>query len=289
MTHRRGALWLLAPFAAGAAVLVVIPAAVTFALAFFEYDGLGAARFTGLDNLRAMPGDAFLRDSLEASAIFLAIAVPLRLAAATGLALLLHARFRGARTGRTSAYLPTVVPEGAQALLIAFLLNPVYGPVNGLLGTLGLPQPDWLGDPGGARALFVVLALFTIGEAFVVALAARQELGRDLHDLAAVEGASPVHILRRVTLPLMAPTLLLLACRDLTLALQGTFTAGYLITDGGPDRATLFLPIYVYDLAFEHLRYGYAAAVTLVLFAVTTAVVLLLHRVLRARRFGLLG
>lgn len=288
MTDRRGAFWLLAPFVAGAVVLVVLPAAVTFALAFFEYDGLSAARFTGLDNVRAMPGDAFLRDALTSSAIFLAIAVPLRLAAATGLALLLHARFRGAGAARTSAYLPTVVPEGAQALLFAFLLNPVYGPVNGLLGTLGLPQPDWIGDPAGARALFVVLAVFTVGEAFVVALAARQELGSDLHDLAALEGASPLHTLRRVTLPLMAPTLVLLACRDLTLALQGTFTAGYLITDGGPDRATLFLPIYVYDLAFEQLRYGYAAAVTLVLFLATAAVVYALHRLLRVRRFGLL-
>ena len=289
MTERRVLLAMLAPFVLGALLLVVLPAAATFGLAFFRYDGLTEAEFVGLDNLRALPDDAFLRDSLEASAIFLAFAVPLRLLVATGAALLLHRGFRGAGAARTSTYLPTVVPEAATALLFAFLLNPVYGPVNALLGAAGLPQPDWFADASGARALFVVIGAFTVGEAFVVALAARQELGRDLYDQAAVEGASPWFTTCRITLPLMAPTLLLLACRDLTIALQATFSAGYLLTDGGPDRATLFLPVYVYDLAFEQLQYGYASAVALVLFLTTCAIVLAMHRLLRSRRLGLLG
>jgi multiple sugar transport system permease protein len=138
-------------------------------------------------------------------------------------------------------------------------------------------------------ALYVVMALFTIGEGFVVLLATRQELPSELYDLAAVEGASPWHVLRRVTLPLMMPTQVLLACRDVALALQATFVGVFLITDGGPDRSTLFLPVLVYDYAFEQLTYGYAAAVSLVLFAATLVLVFLLHRLLQRWRFGLLG
>ena len=280
---------LLAPFVIAAVALVAVPAVVTFVMAVTDYDGIGPARWTGFNNFRDLEHDAFVRDALKASAIFVALAVPLRLFVATSMALLLHRRFRGAGTGRTVTYLPTVMPEAAYALVWAFLLNPLTGPVNALLGSLGIAGPDWFASSSGAMAMYVIMAAFTIGEGFVVALAARQELPGELHDLAAIEGASPWHVLRRVTLPLMAPTLGLLACRDIALALQSTFAGVYLITDGGPDRDTLFLPVLIYDYAFEQLRYGYAAAVSLVLFAVTALLVLLLHRLMRRYRFGLVA
>ena len=277
---------LLAPFAAGTLLLVAIPAGITFALAFFAYDGLQEPRWVGLDNFQALFDDPFLADALQASALFVLFAVPLRLAVATGLALLLHRRFRGVGFHRTAAFLPTIVPDAAAALTWAWLLNPIFGPVNILLRGLGLPAPDWFADPESALAMFVLISAFTIGEGFVVALAARQEMPRELEDLARVEGASPWFLTRRVTLPLMSPTLALIACRDIALALQASFAAAYLITDGGPDRATLFLPILVYDYAFEQLRYGYAAAVTLVLFLVTGLLVLLLARLVRRWHVG---
>jgi multiple sugar transport system permease protein len=101
-----------------------------------------------------------------------------------------------------------------------------------------------------------------------------------------VEGASPWFITRKVTLPLMAPTLGLIACRDIAISLQSVFAATYLITDGGPDRATLFLPVLIYDYSFEQLRYGYAAALTLVMFLLTTLLVLALARGVRRWHVG---
>jgi multiple sugar transport system permease protein len=89
-----------------------------------------------------------------------------------------------------------------------------------------------------------------------------------------------------VTLPLMAPTLALLAVRDAALTLQVSFTPAYLLTDGGPDRATLFLPLYVYDVGFEQLRYGYGAAMTVTLFALTLALVAVGWWMVRRRRLG---
>ena len=287
MSRHRGALLLLAPYLLGGALLVVLPAALTFGLSLTEYDLLTSPRFSGLDNFEELLGDRILRTALLNSLLFLAIAVPLRLLAAVGMALLLHGRARGRGAQRTAVYLPTVVPDVAFALLFLFLLNPVYGPVNALLGGLGLPEPAWLSTPAGAMAAVVIVATFTVGEGFVVALATRQELPEELYDLAKLEGSRPSHTLRRVTLPLMRPTLALLAFRDTAFALQVSFVPALIVTGTGPDRATLFLPQFIYDAAFEELRYGYAATVTLTLFALTGLIVAAQARVLRSGRFGL--
>jgi multiple sugar transport system permease protein len=277
---------LLIPYAAGALVLLAVPAGATFAVAFLELDLLGTSEWVGLGNFRDLFEDRIFREALVNSLTFAAFAVPLRLLGAVGLALLLHERFRGVGVARTSAYLPTVVPDIAYALLWLFLVNPLFGPINAVLGAFGLPEPSWLTTGTGAMATIVLMSCFTIGEGFVVALAARQELPKELYELARVEGAGALHTLRRVTLPLMAPTLGLLAIRDLAFSLQVSFVPAYLLTDGGPDRATLFLPLYAFDVGFEQLRYGYAAAMTLMMFAITALLVVAQLWLVRRWRFG---
>ena len=278
---------LLAPCAVGAVVLVVLPAVVTLVTALFETDLLGPATYVGLANFRELFEDPVFAQTLKNSLAFAALTVPVRMLAAVGLALALHRRRRGNGARRTAAYLPTVMPEVAIVIAWTYLLNPVFGPVNALLGAAGLGQPEWFAAPFPALLGLAIMAWFTVGEGFVIALAARQELPDELYDLARMEGSSRRHTLRRVTLPLMAPVLALLAARDVALTLQASFAATYLVTDGGPDRATLFLPIYVYDVGFEQLRYGYAAAISLTLFLLTTAVVILLVGMVRRWSFGL--
>jgi multiple sugar transport system permease protein len=287
VTEGRQIALMLAPYAIGALLLFAIPAQLTFALALTDADLLTTPSYIGLENFRALAADPVFDEVLWRSLLFVAVAVPLRLAVATALALLLHARFRGAGAGRTGAFMPTVIPDAAYALVWLFLLNPLYGPLNWLLGLVGIGPVSWLSDGTAAFAAIVLMLCFTIGESFIVALAARQELPAELYAVARLEGASPWYVLRTVTLPLMAPVLLLLATRDAAVALQASFTATYLLTDGGPDRATLFLPIYAFDMGFESLRYGYASAMMLVSFAVCLAIGLIQYRVVRSRRLGL--
>ena len=289
MTERRQLALMLAPYVAGALLLFVVPAQLSFALALTDADLLTTPDYVGLQNLRALLHDPVLSEVLWRSALFVAVAVPLRLALATGFALLMHARFQGAGAARTAAFSPSVIPDTAYALVWLFLLNPLYGPINWLLGAVGIGPVSWFSDGDAAFAAIVLMTAFTIGESFIVALAARQELPAELYAVARLEGAGTWYVLRVVTLPLLAPVLLLLATRDVAVSLQATFTSVYLLTDGGPDRATLLLPIYSFDKGFEQFQYGYASAMMLVAFLGCMMLALLQYVVVRRRRLGLTG
>jgi multiple sugar transport system permease protein len=297
VSERRQLALMLAPYLLGLTVLVAIPAAVTFGLALTEYDLLRSPRFLGLDNFRELWSDDIFRTALQNSLVFALVAVPLRLGAALGLALLLHRRFAGVGAARSASVLPTVIPDIAYGLVWLWLFNPLYGPINLLLTwqgdgqgltAWGLQAPQWLTHPNDARAAIIIMSLFTIGEGFVILLVTRQGLPGELYDLAALEDATAWGVFRRVTLPLMAPILLLLLARDTIFSLQATFVPALVVTDGGPPPySTTYVPLFVYRNAFEYLRYGYAAAATLIMFALTALIVFAQWRIVRRWRAGL--
>ncbi|MFI7492869.1 carbohydrate ABC transporter permease [Micromonospora echinaurantiaca] len=273
----------LAPYAVAVALLVALPALLNVGYAFTDHTGLTRdPRFVGLANVRRLLDDPFLLDSLRASLLHVALAVPVRLVAAVGLALLLAAPRPGGRWFRVAVYLPTVVPDVALAVLFLWVLNPLYGPLNQLLGLFGHPGFTWLAEPGTARLAVVLMLAFPIGEGFVVVLAARRLLDGRLYEAAALEGCGPVGQLRRLTLPMLAPVLVLLAVRDTILTLQVNFVPAYVLTDGRPANATLYLPVYIFDQAFEFSGFAYAALISMVLMAVTgviiTALLLMVRR-----------
>ena len=273
--------WLATPLVLAATLLVLGPALATLVLAFCDYDAFSAPRFNGLDNLRRLVNDPLFWTSLGNSVLIAAVGGPLRLAIALGLALLLMRQRPGVGVARAVTYLPSVVPDIAYALLWLWLLNPVYGPVGLALRALGLPSEAWLISPLGSQLSIVLLGLFQVGEIYVVLLAARRELPAELYELCAIEGVSPWWTFRRVTLPLLLPTLIFLAARDVVWSLQASFVPALVITRGGPSNATLFLPLYAYQNGFEYFRFGYAAMLSLAMFLMTAAMVWLQWRVLR--------
>jgi multiple sugar transport system permease protein len=288
--RERLGLWLMAtPFLAGVVVLVAAPAAVTLVMSLFEWDLVRPARFIGLGNFRELLDDAAFRASLRNSLTYVAIAVPLRVVIALGLALLLHRKMRGIGAERAGVFFPTVIPDVAYALLWLWILNPLYGPLNLLLGALGLPTPSWLSVPASARWGVIVMGLFLIGESFLIALAARRAVPGELYDMASASGAGPAARFARVTVPLMTPALLLMATRDTIWSFQATFVPALVVFDGGPPPyGTTYLSFFVYRNAFEYLRYGYASAATVLMFALTASIVWLQYRAIdRARRGGL--
>jgi multiple sugar transport system permease protein len=281
---------MLAPFLLGLAVLVFIPAVVTLVMSFADYDLIRPPRWIGVRNFTDLVGDDAFRAALSNSLWFAAIAVPARLLLALGLALLLHRRAALVGSARTAAVLPTAVPEIAYGLLWLWLLNPVYGPINQLLlvggrnglTAFGRTPPQWLTDPNDARAAIILMSLFTIGEIFIVLLAVRVSLPAELYQLAAIEDATGWDVFRRITLPLIAPVLGLLLIRDTIASFQFSFVPALVVTDGGPPPyATTYLSLFIYRNAFEYLRYGYAAAATLVILLLTVLAVLVQWRLIR--------
>ncbi len=285
---RRGMSVMVLPYAFGLVLLVLAPAVVTIVLAFTDADLVSAPKFVGVANFRELLSDDVFRIALGNSLWYLVWSVPLRVAGAVAFALLLHRRFRGASAYRTSVFLPTVIPDVAYALVWLWIFNPLYGPLNLVLEALGMDGPAWLSQPGPARATIVIMSLFQIGEGFVIALAVRQMIPNELYEVAEVEGAGSWSVFRRLTLPLMTPALLLLLLRDTIFAFQASFVPALLVTEGGPPpHATTYLPLFVYRNAFEYLRYGYAAAATLVMLVATAAIVWLQFSVVRRWRKGL--
>lgn len=265
---------LLAPFLIGSLVLVVIPAVGTMVVSFMRYDSVSPPVWVGLENFGRLVRSDYVRISLWNSAIFLALAVPLRVLAALGLALLLQRGGRLFGWYRAAVYLPTIIPEVAYALVWLWIFNPLYGPLNIALGWLGFSPPAWLAEPMLARISIVILMSFQIGEGFVVLLAGLQSIPRSYYEAARVDGASGLQTFLRITLPLLTPWLLLLTFRDLIMSLQNTFTPSFVLTYGGPFYATTFAPLLLYEIAFDFFDFGLAAALLVVIYLAMAIIVL---------------
>lgn len=277
---------LAVPFVIGVVVLIALPAVGAVGLSLFEFSGVGRSSFVGIGNFTRLASDPGFWRALGNTGVYVALSVPLRVGAAIALALLLYRRTRGIGAARASVYLPTVIPDVAYALLWLWLLNPLYGPIPSLLELAGLPGRGLLVEPWGARIAVPLMAVFQIGEGFVIALAARRTIAPSLYEAAQVDGASAWFALRHVTLPLMAPVALLLALRDVVLALQLNFAPALILTDGGPRYATTYLSLYAYQQGFSYFRLGYASAISLTMVALTGIVVYVQYRM--ARRWSLL-
>jgi multiple sugar transport system permease protein len=240
---------------------------------------LGFQEWVGLENFLTVARSTIVQISLKNTLIFLVLAVPVRMLAALGLALLLQQKRRLFGLYRAVVYLPTVIPEVAYALIWLWIFNPLYGPLNLLLTGLGLPAPVWLAEPATARLAIVVMLSFQIGEGFVVLLAGLQSVPRALYEAARVDGATRFQQFARITLPLITPWLLLLTFRDLIMSLQSTFTPSFVMTYGGPYYATTFAPLLIYEVAFDYFDFGVGAALLVLVYVFLLLIVYAIVRV----------
>lgn len=287
LARYRRQLWLLLiPFLAGALLLIGLPALMTFGLAFTRYDAMTPPAWIGWANFAAISQREIFWIAARNTFLFAGAAALLQVLGALGLALLLHPPRRGVHLYRGGVYLTTVLPDVAYALIWLWLFNPLYGPINLVLGYLGLPQPPWLIDPATALPSLVIMAAFRVGEGMLLLVAARQALPSVYYHAAMIDGAGRWAIFRHITWPLLVPWLLLLFVRDIVVAAHSTFTAVYIMTGGGPGYATTLLPYLVFEEAFSHLRIGQAAAMLTVLFVAIALFVGIVYGSLGARGYA---
>lgn len=287
---RRTAALCLAPWVVGFALFTLGPLLASLYWSFTRYDLLRPAEWVGLANYRyLLDGDPMFWPALRNTLWMVAVGIPVQLVAAVGSALLLVRPRRGLAVHRTIWYLPSLAPPVAATLAFAYLLDPAYGPVNRVLGAVGLPEPLWFYDPGAAKPGLVLLALWGVGDSMIVLLAGMLRIPRELYDAADLEGARRSQRFRRVTLPMIAPVVLFTVVLGLVTSF-GTFTQGYIassvVTDGAgahtgaPEGSTLFLSSYLYGRGYRHLALGHASAIGWVM------VVLTIVSVVAALRIG---
>ena len=238
--------------------------------------------FIGFGNYVEAMRDARFRDAVVHTALFAAVAVTLEMCAGLALALLLDRLVRGARIVRTAVLLPWAVPTVVAALVWRFMFESPGGVVSRAAGAAGLVAPTWLSDPVAAW-LPIVLADVWKTTPFVslLILAALQNIDRALYEAASIDGATPWQQFSRVTLPLLRPALAV-ACLFRLLDALRVFDIIYVLTAGGPGTATEPVALYTFTTLMRTLRFGYGAALSLIVFAVSFAIALVSIRLLGA-------
>jgi multiple sugar transport system permease protein len=264
----------IAPWLIGFVLWVAGPMIASVALSFMRWDLFSPPVWVGLENFGQLFQNRLVGLSLWNTAYYTFLSVPLTLIVALGTALLLNLPLRFQAAFRTFFYLPAVMPAVASVVLWFWILNPDVGLANALLRMVGLPGLQWIWDPATAKATFVLISLWGTGNTMVIFLAGLQGVPQSLYDAAEIDGAGWWQRFRRVTLPMLSPVILF----NLVLGIIGSFqvfTNAYLMTNGGPQHATLFTVLYLYRLGFEQFNMGFASAVAWLLFVIILVFTLL--------------
>ncbi len=279
--EERTGLLFVSPWIAGFLIFSFGPILASLLLSFVSWDAASPpqeARVAGLDNyVRMVTDDPLVWKSLRVTLLYTSLSVPIGLVASLAAALLLHTPIRGIGVFRTIFYVPSVLSGVATAVLWWWVFGGKFGLLNGLLRPLGLPTPDWLEDDHYALFAFVAMSVWSIGGAMLVFLAGLQTIPQDLYESATIDGAGTWRKFRRITLPMLSPVILFNVILGVIGSFQ-TFSQAFVMTQGGPNDATLFLVLYIYRNAFEWQKMGYAAAIAWFLFVVILACTLLLLR-----------
>lgn len=266
----------LAPWLIGFFVLTVGPMLVSLYLSFTDYD-LYEASWIGLDNYRAMLSDPRFQASIRVTGGYVLFAVPIKLAAALAVAMLLNSPRRGLGFYRSALYAPSLV---AASVSIAIIWRAMFiddGIVDRVQQLVGIDSGGWIGNPSLSLPLFVLLAVWSFGGPMVIFLAGLKQVPAELYEAAEVDGAGPVRRFRTITLPMLSPVIFFNVLMDIIGSFQ-VFGSAFIISGGtgGPANSTLFYTLYLYIRGFSvgtDMGFASAMAWLLVVFVGILAVI----------------
>lgn len=278
----------LAPDTLGLLVFVALPMVLAFGVAFFKVDGFGNYQYVGLANYKLMAGDDQLWASLKVTAMYVVTFVPIAFVVSFALAMLVRNHFRGIGWVRSAFFLPHVVSLVVVGLIWQFLLVDKRGALSKLLAPFGLSDVSFLGTPSLALGTYVVISVwFVMGYQMLVLLAGLKDVPKELEDAAQIDGASTWQRFRFVIWPLMRPTSFFVVVNSTIGAVTGlqAFDLVFVLTKGGPARATSTVVLYIYEQAFTFNNMAYAAALTTVVVAILVACTGLMFAFTKGGRF----
>ncbi len=283
--------WAMAsPALAAIALFFAVPAIASLFLSFTDFDiyalaNLDNLRFVGFQNYARLVENPLFWKAMTNTLLFVVLGVPFIVALSLFAAMLVNSRWLAWRpVWRVALFAPYVTTLVATAVVWRYLLHTRYGVVNYLLSFFGIPPIDWLGSPDASLpAILIFVGWKTFGYNMIIFLAALQTVPRELDEAARIDGAGWWTRLRHVTLPAIAPTILLVSVLTVAGMFQ-LFAEPYVMTQGGPAQSTVTVLYFMYEEGFKWWNLGSGAAVAFLLFLCILAVTLVQLRL--ARRGG---
>lgn len=254
------------------------PILATLGLSFSEWNVVGSPDWVGLDNYtRIFTRDPLFGKAISVTFLYTALSVPASIAFAFFLAVLLDQKVRFLPVFRTLFYLPSIVPFIASSYLWLWLFNPDFGLLNAILRPIGLGGGKWIFASSSVLPSLALMSLWGVGGTMLIFLAALQGVPKQLYEAVEVDGGSAWQKMRHVTIPIMTPVIFFNLVLAVINTLQ-TFTQPYVMTQGGPNNASLFYVLYLYRKAFAQLNMGYASALAIILLAIIAVLTYIIFR-----------
>jgi len=263
----------ISPWIVGFLVFLLGPLLIALYVGMTDWDLLTPAEWIGGDNYARLLQDKLFWKSLQVTTLYVVTAVPLGIAFGFAIALLLNRKVKGLSMWRTIYYFPAILSGVAVSLMWMWVLNPDFGVINLLLSYVGIEGPGWIASPTWALPSLVIMSLWGAGGGMIIYLAGLQGIPTELYEAAEIDGCGRWRKLWQITVPMMTPVIFFNLIMGMIGAFQ-TFTEAYVITKGGPDNATLFYAMYLYQNAFKFFKMGYASALAWVLFLIILLVTL---------------
>ena len=285
MNVRKAGWWFVAPAVIVLGVFFFLPVLAALAMSLTDFDLYALSdsanlRFVGMQNYGRLLTEPLFWKALGNTLYFVALGVPLSICASLGSALLVNSKLARFRSFfRTVFFAPVVTTLVAVAVVWRYIFHTRYGFLNYGLSELGIGPVDWMGDPHWAMPAIVILAVWkNFGYNMIILLAALQSIPEDLYEAARIDGASGWQLFRHVTLPSLAPVLMLVSILTMTGYFQ-LFAEPYVMTEGGPLQSTLSVLYFMYEEGFKWWSLGRASAVAFLLFVLMFAVTALQLRI----------
>jgi len=267
----------ISPWLIGFLIFTVGPLLASVYYSLTQWTITRPPEWIGAENyVRMFTRDPLFWQALKVTVLYVMLSLPLKLVAGLGLSLLLNMRLRGMNLYRTVFYIPAVISGVAISLMWMWLLQPDTGVINTLLSMVGIQGPGWFWDPNWALPSVALMGIWSVGGSAIIYLAGLQNIPPHLYEAGMLDGANSWKRFWRITLPLLTPTIFFLLVIELIDAFK-IFTQAFVITKGGPLKATYFYLYYFYEEAFQNFNMGYASALAIVLMVVIMAATLLVN------------
>jgi multiple sugar transport system permease protein len=268
---------LILPWLIGFLVFLAYPMLRSLYLSFTSYNLLSPPQWIGLQNFERIFNDPEFWQSLKVTFLYALGSVPGGTIIALALAMVLSQKLRGVNIWRTIFFMPSILSSIAVAILWLYVFRPEGGLLNILLGWFGIEGPDWLLSEQWALPALILMSWWSVGGQIVIYLAGLKGIPEVLYEAAEIDGATDLAKFRFVTLPMLSPTIFFNVVLAIIGALQ-VFDVGWVLTRGGPNDATLFYMINLYERAFQFAQMGYASALAWILFIIIMGITLLVIR-----------